>query len=755
MVTRQLSPEVVSLIHHVSLNESGWWKKAISQVIQGVLWKSTSAQSLQSFAREIERELGHGLSESVLNTQLATLIAQGGVVQLPDGNIKLSEQVRRNLQDTHAVATKEREECISSFEQSCAKHCDGLPVKDVWDAFASGLTATVRLSGANLYHLLSDGNLGRDKDWLTPFFDKFDIAYREGLRKVVADFFASDNRPCRNQVLRMMSGQFFAEASQLNDATIAALEGDKKKRVIRVVLDTNFVFSVLDLHDNPSDGSALSLIELAGRAKRHLEVKFYVLPATIEEAQHVLADQKRAVERVRATSAMARAALTQPISGIARRYFVAAAASNGLSPAEYFKPYIEDLRTILVDRGIAVLEAHPAIYNQRQDVVDDVLAERDWEGANLPEHRRKSYETLLHDVVLWHAVNDKRSAYADSPFEMEYWAVSIDWRLIGFDRMKRENGGSKLPVVLHPNNLVQLVQFWVPRSSEMDASLIDSLTLPLYFQSFDVEDERATIRVLEALSRYENQNDISEPTITKILANQVLRARLRDGDSANDVVFELVREEILLEHRLTLEKLNNAESSMQALSENLVQMQKSRDEAAHKLVSTASDLVSVKSDVADISQDRNVLTEKLGKTEEQRAIAEGRAKTLADEKSGMEVELKKARFVNRFVLAPLILSALLVGLTLFAGPSFDLSGSRRIMALCLALMLPVLIACWAIRLFPKQLRNIESWWLPHWMKRFAWLATFFVVLSFEGVFQGFIYDKFKDLNPAEATSNTK
>ena len=191
------------------------------------------------------------------------------------------------------------------------------------------------------------------------------------------------------------------------------------------------------------------------------------------------------------------------------------------------------------------------------------------------------------------------------------------------------------------------------------------------------------------------------------------------------------------------------------LNENLVQVQKSREEAAHKLVATASDLVSVKNDVAGISQDRNVLTEKLGKTEEQRVIAEGRARTLADEKSGMEVELKKTRFVNRFVLAPLILSALLAALALFVSPSFDLSGSRRVMALCLAFTLPVLIACWAIRLFPKQLVTIESWWLPQWMKRFAWLVTFLVVLSFEGVFQGFIYDKFKDLNPAEATSNTK
>lgn len=746
MVTRQLSPEIVSLIHHVSLNESGWWKKAIFQVIQAVLWKQGAPLNRQSLAEAIERELGHSLSDSVLRLQLSALIAQGAVVELPDGTIKLTEKVQRDLLSTHTKAINEREECIASFKLSCTKYCATLPTNEVWTAFSQGLIATVRISGANLFHLLGDGNLERDKDWLTPFFDKFDIVHREGLRKVVADFFAKGNQPCRNQVLRMMSGQFFAEASQLSDATIKALEGDKKKRVIRVILDTNFVFSVLDLHDNPSDGSALSLIELAGQARQHLEVKFYVLPATIDEAQHVLSDQRRAVERVRATSAMARAALTQPLSGIARRYFAAAATSNGLSPAEYFKPYVEDLRTILVDKGISVLEAHPAIYNQRQDVVDDVLAELKWEELNIPENRRKSYETLLHDVVLWHAVNDRRPSHADSPFEMEYWAVSIDRRLIGFDRNKKDMGSSKLPVVLHPNNLVQLVQFWVPRSSEMDASLIDSLTLPLYFQSFDVEDERATIKVLEALSRYENQDDISEQTITKILANQVLRARLRDSDAANDVIFELVREELLIEHRQNVEKLSKAELSNQELSASLAQEQQMRADAANSFVATAADLEIVKKSAIGIAQEKSVLAEKLEQAGKQLKIAEQSAKGLTDKNSEVEVALQKTRFINRFLLMPLLFSAFLVALVIFKTSSFNLTENQKWMALCFAFSFPVLVAGLVVKFFPKQFSVIETWWLPRVIKWFALFVVFVVGLAIQGVFQGHIYDVFKELN---------
>jgi hypothetical protein len=755
MVTRQLSPEIVSLIHHVSLNESGWWRKATSQVFLGVLWKRTAPISRDVFQADLLKELGHNISEETFVAQLKLLTAQGLIVEAPNGTIRLAEATRRTLHTANQSTIAERDECLVSFTSSCKKHVEGLDPEKVWDSFRKGLATTVRLSGANLYHLLGDGNLERDKDWLTAFFKDFDKGHREGLRKVAADFFAPGNQPCRNQVLRMMSAQFFAEASQLSDATIKALEGDKKMRVIRVVLDTNFVFSVLDLHDNPSDGSALSLIALAGQSKSYLDIKFYVLPSTIDEAKHVLADQLRAVERIRTTGAMARAALTQALSGIARRYFSAAAASDGLSPAEYFKPYIEDLRTILIDKGIAVLEAHPAIFNQRQDVVDDVLIEQEWEEQNIPEHRRKSYETLLHDVVLWHAVSDRRSSYVDSPFEVEYWAVSIDWRLIGFDRKKRESGVNKLPVVLHPNSLVQLVQFWVPRSAEMDASLIDSLSLPLYFQSFDIEDERATIKVLEAISRYENQADISEATITKILANQALRARLRESTAANDVVFELVRDEILAEHRLTIEKLGAAESSIQALNINLTAERKMREEVAQNLAAASEKIDNIQSGASLITLEKTALSEELDAATRKVAIAEGKVIELADTQTRIKTELMKSRFVTRFVFLPLFFSVVLAAIVVANGGGLNLAGYRKVMAVALAFSVPVLISCWLIRLLPRLWAGLETWWLPKSMKLAGWASIGLVLLTMQAVFQDYVVHKFNKLTGSESSTDAQ
>jgi hypothetical protein len=545
MSSRRLSPEIVSLIHHVELNKSGWWKKAVGQVVKGVLWKEGAAKTFSELQTSLTKELGIPLAEDMLHGQLDVLVGQGSVTRTPGPNFKLSEKSRAELTLAHTTATNEREQCRNEFMAACETHCPGLAPPLVWDEFSKALVSAVQVLGANLFHLLVDGNLERDVDWLARFLSKFDIAHRDGLRAVLAGFFAPTNQACRNQLLRLMSAHFFAEASQLSPKTLSLIEEGRKKRSIKVVLDTNFIFSVLKLHDNPGDDAAFSLVELAQKSGRHLDIKLYVLPGTLDEARRVLVNQLHLVERIRTTSAMARVALTQPLPSIARKFFDAAARSSGLTAAAFFQPYIDDLRIILRDKGIGVLEAHPAVYNQRQDVVDDVLEELRREETEVPEARRKGYETLLHDVVLWHAVRDRRPVDADSPFDMEYWAVSIDWRLVGFDRQKRTDGASRLPVVLHPSNLIQLIQFWVPRSSELEESLVDSLRLPLVFESFDPEDEKATVKVLEAISRFENVGDIPEQTLKVVLANQVLRGRLRDADASNEQVFALVREELL------------------------------------------------------------------------------------------------------------------------------------------------------------------------------------------------------------------
>lgn len=654
MTTRALSPEIVSLIHHVELNKSGWWKKAVGQVIKGVLWKEQVPLTLDELKQRLDRELGIPFSNDALQRQIEYLKSQNAVAgPLSNDCYKLTEQSRQELTTTHATALGNQEKCHKDFHESCLQNCPELAADDIWDKFTRALIEAVRVAGANLYHLLADGNLEREVDWLSKFLKQFPNQSHVGLRQVLAEFFALSNGACRNQVLNLLTAHFFAEAAQLRPETIAALEDSQKKKIIRVVLDTNFLFSILQLHDNPADESALSLIDLAHQNGNQLDIKLFVLPSTVEEAQKTLLSQMHLIERIRTTRAMSQAALSEPLTGIAKRFFAAASMSPGLTAQTFFQPYTDDLRTILLGKGIHILDTS-ATYTQRQEVIDDVLEEQEREKNELPEARRKGYETLMHDAVLWHAVKDRRGGEATSPFEVEYWAVSIDWRLIAFDRRKRASDDLKLPVVLHPTNLVQLIQFWVPRSAKLEQSLVDALRLPLFFQAFDPEDERATFKVLEAISRYKDVGDLPEVSIKNILANQALRGRIREADASNDEVFELVQDELLAEHKETVSALDKTKEALAQTQVSLTNEKGVRESTEERLNQTSAQLEEAK-------QRAQTAEEKAAEAEAARIKHEADSQVAIQEQKrraqALETKLKKLKFLIIFWGLPLLLGA--------------------------------------------------------------------------------------------------
>ena len=84
MLQNQLSPEVISLIHHVELNKNGWWKKAVSQVIRAVLWSQKKPVSIQELKSALAAS-GIDVQLDFVEKQLEQLKSAAETIALPDG----------------------------------------------------------------------------------------------------------------------------------------------------------------------------------------------------------------------------------------------------------------------------------------------------------------------------------------------------------------------------------------------------------------------------------------------------------------------------------------------------------------------------------------------------------------------------------------------------------------------------------------------------------------------------------------------
>ena len=286
--------------------------------------------------------------------------------------------------------------------------------------------------------------------------------------------------------------------------------------------------------------------ELRGR----VDLKLYVLPDTIDEARRVLREVIFRLGDFRGQSNLAEAASRIGSTGLTGRYFEEAQRSQSrLTPEEFFGPYESDLLTMLRSKSVELYNADLTQLRTTQEVIDDLLDQETFQA----KHRlrgAKPYDANLHDMVLWHFTKSKRSVSVESPLDIKAWVVTLDYGLISFDRHKRRTATGprrtfEPPICLEPSSLIQLFQFWVASSTELDEALVGSVRQPLLFLNFDSESEKVTLRILSQLSRFEGSESLSPDVASEILTNTALRDRLSNTSGDRSADEEIVREEMI------------------------------------------------------------------------------------------------------------------------------------------------------------------------------------------------------------------
>lgn len=210
MTHRRLPGEVVSLIHHVELNQSGWWKKAVSQISKGLLWRSSTPISAGDLQMAFRSEIGYEIGKEQIDQQIDLLISTGEASRLPDGRLKLTEEAREKLSLEIEHASSQQEECKRYFVDDIKKYCPGMNAEETWEAFSAVLGKAIGTYGANAFHMMVDGRLQREGDWIERFIEERE-EYRNGLSLAVRNMFDPERLSCRAQILRLMSANFFAD----------------------------------------------------------------------------------------------------------------------------------------------------------------------------------------------------------------------------------------------------------------------------------------------------------------------------------------------------------------------------------------------------------------------------------------------------------------------------------------------------------------------------------------------------------------
>ena len=617
-----LPRELVSLIHHIELNKSGWWDKSLQRIILTAVWLLGDWVSFESIAGYMRDDMNIPVDNNRILEQIEALRKSKHILYLCN-QYKIAESAIPDLEMSVSKIEKIESEAKSKFLVLLGVDCSSYANEETWNAFNENLLhPMIHEMGVRVYKLLSiGGDDFKASTWLTEFLKRFPVECRQHLHAALIDFFDPKDKRVRSYVLCLLSSYFFIEASGLSSETINKLNiSSDHKPIFNIYLDTNFVFSILALHENPSNEAAISLVNLLNQLSNHIEIKLFILAPTIYESIRVLNSAKNELAGLRLTQNMAEAALETryEVRGVAQKFFVESSKlENSISAEEYFSPFVNNFKTILKSKGVELFDQNVDNYRMYQRVIDDILLQQAYEKKRYNE-RAKSYESLTHDVVLWHFIHDKRSPHFDSPVDANYWVVTIDKRFIKFDDYKQHNVTNSVPICLHPSTLIQMLQFWVPRTEQFEEAMLSSMRLPFLFQEFDIESETVTVNILKALSRFENIGDLPKQAIASILVNNAFRNKFA-SEKDPYIQTQLVKEAIIDEY-------NKIKNELSIEKDNLASFKKKAEDSSGEIEGLKNENQKGESTVQDYKQ-------KLVDANERIRVLEDKVKSFIDNDS--------------------------------------------------------------------------------------------------------------------------
>ena len=610
------SNEIYSLVQHIELNKKGWVVNGIKAIIKQVLGERSDVLLSKKEIEDILKNINEFRFNSLdFEKAINDLKSNKELIELPKNCYQLSSEEKNNFESSlkkYRLVESETKKFFINTVSKLVSTDTGIDYEDIWNDFVSLLIIPlIAKTGAKSFEIIT-GN-GRDIDYTNDneFFHKYQHI-SSNLQRLIISFFSVENEFVKNYLLNLLKAYYFVEASHLPKESLEKIyDLSKVQSSLKIFVDTNFLLSLLDLHDNPSNDAANSLRDLLSEVQNKIDVKFYVFPITISEFKNLISKYKDYLKRKPLLLSHAKTLIDRDeISGVPKKYYQKCIEiGSKISLDDYFDPYLNNLTVTLRKNGLELQNENLDRYSQVKNMTvnDDIIAQVEHRieksksengtlsEAELEEKKENIEKKFKHDCILWHAVFNKRPEYIDSVKDIKNWILTLDFQFLSYDRYKTSILNKEISLCLHPNDLISLLYFWVPRTQSFEKAVLENFKLPFTFKEFDQKAEEISISILSALSYYENSDELDKQTVAEILTNQVLRSKI-DSDASIEENAKIIKDEIFdkyIEKKKEIDKkegentelrdqIKNVEAKIVELSEKIVQLIENQIESKRK-----------------------------------------------------------------------------------------------------------------------------------------------------------------------------
>lgn len=310
-----------------------------------------------------------------------------------------------------------------------------------------------------------------------------------------------------------------------------------------ILVDTNFLYSILDLHKNTETQACFELLKLV--KELNLNVKFKYLPATINELKRKKPEFDEIIPRVAFTHQQIRALLnSNRLDSFSEIYYENLLNNpNTLHPSQ-----IVDTSEKVITKAYGI-ELYNSKFEQiSEDMLNHMIAEYERYIQIKNEARREKgiYDDIIkhpkqiwHDVFLREAIEylqmKENGTQIQTFSEIKYLSVTLDKLLIDFDKYEIKKQNKVIPNFFKPSFLLQRIQKFAPIVTDNYKKAF--ITAISSFNFYDQNVKRSK-DVQKFVSYYRSKGLNDEKTLLNLITDDLFLDNFFGQDTNDDEFFE-------------------------------------------------------------------------------------------------------------------------------------------------------------------------------------------------------------------------
>jgi len=393
-----------------------------------------------------------------------------------------------------------------------------------------------------------------------------------------------------------------------------------------VLVDTNILYSVLNLRVHQENAAIFELIRIA--KEKQIDLRIVYLPKTYTELQKVKSYLDKIISKVNFRVPQIKAMLsTDRLDSFARKFYENKLKNSDLPhPSEkvtYASDFFKSQGIIIYNNRFPKLEDDTEFINKQ--IIEYVDFQRyynnlcDEKGYDF--HLNKDDKKIEHDIFLREGIKILKEKFLDEN-ELRFICLTLDRSLIYFDHyaLRNESKGTHKvinPNFIQPSQFIKRIRPFIPISTNnYRKAFISSLTAP----NFEKDDDKGTILIQKTMTYFKNLGIDDEEVILNCIKRELFLEELvkheKDNTTEEFIKTEIAKEiDKIKEQR---EKLEKELLSQEKRTEKLIEIKDNEKKEILKEKETV--VTKLESKVSDKDERIQQLEDKLSSFETERAL---------------------------------------------------------------------------------------------------------------------------------------